>query len=184
MAKDETLSMSKSDLKELLGDINKEYQAKLESATNEIERLKATLEMQDRQRNAIKKNDRPEGLPKVQVLGSFAPIDHQGMLAKPFIEKNKDRYYRFINSRPDAASLRKAQGFEPVLDQKGGEVRYHDSILASMPRRAFEETIVKPVQQLREHKRNAIQHQFESEAEKAHVEVFGKVTYDKGESNE
>lgn len=186
MAKEtDQIMMSKADLKELVSDINKEYKDKLDSAATEIERLKLTLERQEKL-NDLTATKRDPNAPKIEVRhnpANFNPIDQHARLAKPYIQANKDKYYRYINSRSDQASSRRAQGFEPVKDAKGNEVRYHDSLLAEMPRRQFEEEIVKPVQDLRDHKRRSIKSDFEAVADREGIKTFGDVTYDKGDTN-
>jgi hypothetical protein len=179
--KEEEITITKSDLKEALDELNKEYKDKLDAANSKIEELRATLEMQDAKQSILKPNTQPEGAPKLEVIGNFNPIDHQGMLAKPYKEKNPDQYYRYINSKPDEASLRLAQGFKTVRDEKGNEVRYYDSVLASMPKRQFEETIAKPIQDLKKHRRGSAETQFHETGDALGVKTFGEVTYDKGE---
>lgn len=178
------MKVSKADLKEALADLNKEYKAKLDKATDEVARLKATLEMQEAKSKLQKPDERPKDAPRVQVIGNFNPIDQHGKLAKPYMDANPDKHYRFIRSKPDEVSLRRSQGFEPVMDKKGAEVRHYDTILASMPKTQFEETIAKPIKDLREFRRRSIGQRFHAEGEALGVQTFGDVTYDKEGKNE
>lgn len=157
----------------------KDLTGKLREATTQNEKLRAALELQEAKRGA-----RGEGkaTPGLDVIGSYTPTDIHSVMSAPYRDNNPSRHYRFISNHKDLRSLRRSQGYVPVVDKGGNEVRYMDTTLASMPKKQYVAQILKPKEKLREHRRGAIKNQFYEQAEKVKgIKPFGDIHYDKGE---
>jgi len=151
----------------------------LSDAKDENARLKATLEAQEAKH--IAKHPEAGEAKSIQVLGPLGPVDHLSRMAAPFEKDNPGHKFRFINTNPNLLSVRRGQGFEPVKDAKDQEIRYMDTVLASMPKERFKAEILAPRQLLKDHRRKAIAKNFHEYGKDLGVETEGTITFDKGE---
>ena len=171
------ITITKGQLESALQTIVADYSQKMVQADNKIEQLKLTLEMQER-KDGVKNPIRS----RIKVTAvDHGPPDHQSSLVKLYQKQLKGKYYRFANNRPDIRSLRRAQGYEPILDDKGHEVRYIDGVLMAMPRERHKDTIVQPREEKKKFRRGEIARRFHDEGQKQRIETFGDITYDEGD---
>jgi len=174
----DNIQLAPDQLNKALKAIVEDYTAKMATAENKIEELKLTLEMQGA-KDELGKPTRS----KVEVVAVMhGPMDHQAALVNLHQEKLKGKVARFVNNRPDIRSLRRSQGFDPILDKDGNEVRYIDGVLMAMPEKRHEKEIRGPKKRLKEFRRKAISRKFHERGKQLGVETYGDITYDKGES--
>jgi hypothetical protein len=173
----ETIQLTPEQLNKALKAIVEDYTAKMATAENKIEELKLTLEMQGAKTELGKPTKS-----KVEVVAVMhGPMDHQAALVDLHQKKLEGKSPRFVNNRPDIRSLRRSQGYEPILDKDGNEVRYIDGVLMAMPEERFEKEMRGPKKRLREFRRKAIARKFHERGKQHGVETYGDITYDKGE---
>lgn len=111
-----------------------------------FERMRVSLERDSALREVENKGQFADPALKVIRSGSLTPIDHQEATVAPF-KTDPSKMYRVINkANEELLQLRRFQGYEPVKDADGNEVRYMDGVLAEMPKRKYEETIGAQVQ--------------------------------------
>lgn len=139
--KDKLITMTEEQLESLKALIVEETAAKMTMDPDFRSKLRLQLERD----SAIKVVDARGQLqdPALRVIqsGSLGPIDHQEAVAAPH-KTDPSMTYRFINKDNEALyQLRRYQGYEPVRDAKGNEVRYMDGQLAKMPKAQYEDTI-------------------------------------------
>lgn len=139
--KEDMLMMSVEQLNEIKQQIAAETAKMLAESPDMIEKLRLTLERD----SAIKKVDARGQFadPALKIIqsGSLAPLDHQEAVAKPH-KTDPSKVYRFINKTNEALhELRRHQGYEPVKDEDGNEVRYMDGVLAAMPKERYDQEI-------------------------------------------
>ena len=167
---------SRADLEAIIKDIVKAYDVKIEAADNRIDQLSLTVEMHEK-KAAVGKT-KGSGI-KVTPRNYNAP-DHMSILADAHKGKLKDKIGRFVNNRPDMRSLRRYQGYDPILDDKGKEIRYMDGVLMGIPIEKHKEEIQKPREERKRFRAESVGSRFKEDAAKAGVEVIGEgITYDK-----
>lgn len=138
--KEELITMTREQLEELKRSIIEETARRMEDAPY-MERIKLALERQEATREVDVQGQFADPALRVITGGSLAPLDHQEALARPY-KTDPSMVYRFINKTDDNLHrLRRAQGYEPIRDANGNEVRYMDGVLAQMPREQYDETI-------------------------------------------
>ena len=182
--KEELVTMSKDELKQLMTDTMEEYKKEIESAKDEIERLKKTYERDEDIRYLKNRGQFADENLEVRQLGPLGPIDHQQVAIDNagVRDKLKGKKARFVSTNSELNSLRRAQGYEPVLDKDGNEVRYMDGVLMAMPEKRWEEEIAKPTKVRRDIHRRAIRENFEETGRKHGVETYGEgIQFDEGE---
>lgn len=139
--KEELITMSASALTELKDKIVAETTQMIMESEDFREKLRLNLE----QASALKtvENQGQFADPGVRMVqsGSLGPIDHQEAVVGPY-KTDKLMKYRVINNHDDTLNaLRRYQGWHPVLDVDGHEVRFMDGTLAKMPKEQYDETI-------------------------------------------
>lgn len=186
MAKDsgqdlqDVIKMSKKELDGVIQGIVKRYDEQLAAAMDMNEKLKLTLAMQSEKLEAVGKMTASRA--KLKVLNvDHGPPDHQQSLVKLHEDKLKGKAHRFVNTRADLRSLRRAQGYDPVLDGEGNEVRYMDGVLMTMSQEKFDRTIKAPKDARKAFRREGIVERFKETGQKHGVETYGDITYDKVE---
>jgi len=172
----DVIQLTPKELNKALKAIVEDYTAKMATAENKIEELKLTLEMH----GAKDELGKPEKSKVELVAVTHGPMDHQAALVELHQEKLKGKVPRFVNNRPDIRSLRRAQGYDPILDKDGIEVRYIDGVLMAMPEKRHEKEIREPKKRLREFRRKAIARKFHERGKALGVDTYGDITYDKG----
>lgn len=174
----EAIQLTPDQLNKALKAIVEDYTTKMATAENKIEELKLTLEMHGAKDELGKPTKS-----KVEIVAvRHGPMDHQQALVDLHQAKLVGKSARFVNNRPDIRSLRRSQGYEPILDKDGNEVRYIDGVLMAMPEKRFEKEIREPKKRLKEFRRKAIARKFHERGKQMGVETYGDITYDKGES--
>jgi len=167
---------SRADLEAIIKDIVKAYDVKIQAADNKIDQLALTIEMQEKKaevvspkRSSIKVTPRSLNVP-----------DHQSILVDANKDKLKGKIGRFVNNRPDMRSLRRFQGYDPIIGDDGKEVRYMDGVLMGISKERHKEEIQKPREERKQFRAESIGAKFKEDAAKAGVEVIGDgITYDK-----
>lgn len=181
--KEEMVTMSKEELKQLLGEVKKDFAEQIKNTEDRMERMKLSYERDDAVHQIKNKGEFADPNLKIQQLGPLGPIDHQqrAIKAAGVEDKLKGKAARFVNTNAELSSLRRSQGYEPVLDKKGNEVRYMDGVLMAMPQDRYDEEIVKPTKIRRDIHKAAIGQDFKETAAKHNVDVFGDgIQYDGG----
>lgn len=182
--KEELVTMSREELKSLMTETMEEYKNKIEAAEGEIERLKATYERDEDIKYLRNRGQFADKDIEIKQRGPLGPIDHQQVAIKNAdVEKKlKGKRARFVSTNSELHSLRRAQGYEPVLDKEGNEVRYMDGVLMAMPEERYKKEILEPNRARRELHRRAIRENYEEAGRRRGVETFGEgIQFDEGE---
>ncbi len=139
--KEELVTMSTSALTELKDKIVAETTIMIMESEDFREKLRLQLEQASALREVENQGQFGDPGVKMAESGSLGPIDHQEAVVGPY-KTDKLMKYRVINNHDDALNaLRRYQGWKPVLDVDGHEVRYMDGTLAGMPKMKYDETI-------------------------------------------
>jgi hypothetical protein len=181
--KEEMVTMSKSELKDLMGEIKSDFAEQIKNAEDRYEKLKLTYERDDAIHQVKNKGEFADTSVKIRQLGPLGPIDHQqrAIQTAGVDDKLKGKAARFVNTNAELTSLRRSQGYEPVLDKKGNEVRYMDGVLMAMPQDRYDKEIIEPTRIRKEIHKAAIGQDFKETAAKNRVETFGDgIQYDGG----
>jgi hypothetical protein len=146
----------------------------LKNAETVNDRLRISLELQEA-KTAPTDPMKPSGI----VYGpSFNPPNILEKVAVPYTKAEPDQHFRYISTHPSVYALRRGQGYEPVLDAKGAEVRQGDVVLAKMPKARFNEEVLQPRQDSVNLRKEAIEQRFHDEGKSLGVKTFGKISYD------
>jgi hypothetical protein len=144
------------------------------------ERATITLLVQEQ----VKKLLNPEPAPRIFVHTNdpWAQFK-EGMASVP--EKTSDgQKLRYGNTRPDAMARRRSQGYEPVLDESGNQIRVGDMVLLKISKEKHEKVIAEPLRARREARRSIVRNLAESFHETGRrlgVKTSGDITYDSKE---
>lgn len=155
-----------------------ELREQLKNAETSNERLKVSLELQEAKYKADridKGTNEPSG---IEYGPSFNPVNMLDKVAEPFTKEDRNSKYRFISTHPTLYALRRSQGYEPVLDSKGAEVRQADTVLAKMPKTRFEAEVVAPRKETAALRKDAIEQRFHEQGKDLGVKTFGHIKYD------
>lgn len=161
---------------EQIKEIEDRYEKKFAELEDRFDKLKAKYEKQDE----IAKLDQTK-TPNIKVMQNrpLGPIDHQASLVEKYKDKLKGKHFRFVNNHESVLSVRAAQGYEKIHDEKSGEVRYMDGVLMAMPERRYEETIKANTKDRRARHRGAILNDFKEQGRDLGVETYGRgIDYD------
>jgi len=162
-------------VEEQIAAMKAEFDAKIAESNDRCEKLKLTLEKKEVEKE-VKRVKPTDG---IKVTGSFNDSNVLDEMAKPYMEKDRDKRYRYISNHEQLRSLRRSQGFQPVLNDDGDEVRYMDMVLAKMPEGQYQKEIIAPKERRRRIHAAAIGQKFHEAGDSLGVETFGEVTYDK-----
>lgn len=187
--KEELVTMSRKELNELIQGVKDEFAEEIKEAKAGNEKLQKVLEQ-----NSVVDDIKHRGATaesRIKVHGSnqpyvnLKPIDKQAEMVKEHKDKLKGKVPRFVNNDPDLRSLRRYQGYEPVRDDDGNEVRYVDGVLMGIPIERYNEEIAKPREAKKNIARSGIADQFRESVERysgGSVEATGDISYDEGGS--
>ena len=188
--KEKLITMTEEQLAELRKSIVKETAEILKQEDDKRERLRVQLERDSALKKVDNKGQFADPAMRVIRSGTLSPVDHQSAVAAPYTTESSMKY-RFINRTNEALyALRRHQGYEPILDESGNEVRYMDGLLTKMPMRKYEETILAETRARKMLKKQAAHNAAENFAEMARregVEVTGdglKVDITRGSDKE
>lgn len=180
----EDVLISKREVEDIVKGLVAHYEKRIAETDDRVKQMQLTLEMQEMKSNVGKMKGSG-----IEVLAVFhPPVDHQKLAADPHRERPdlQGHVLRFCNNKPDIRSLRRSQGWNPVLDADSNEVRYMDGVLMSMEKNKYQKTWLKPKKDkktFREHARE-ISERFHNRGKELGVETYGDITYDKvGEPN-
>ncbi len=163
--------MTPDDYERIIADLK----SKLKDSETYNDKLKISLELQD----AKQAKNRIPDLPIISTGPSFNPMNILDKTAEPYLKTGSDQQFRYISTNPNLYALRRSQGYEPVKDAKGDEVRHMDAVLAKMPKARFEKEVVEPRKNIREMKKAAIDQRFHDVGAELGVTTFeGKIKYD------
>lgn len=182
--KDKLVTMTKEELEDLVNDITKEFREELEKTSNRTEALQIALEKDSAIAKVNAKGQYADRDLSITQLGPLGPIDHQkaAIVNAGVDDQLKDKAYRFVSTNPELRALRRSQGYEPILDSRGNEVRYMDGTLMAMSKAKHQELVRKPVETRKAIHRAAIKQEFENKAIRAGVVPTGEgIVLDKGE---
>lgn len=139
--KEELVQMTKEQLEDLKRVIIEETSAKMMMDPDFRDKLRLQLERDSAIKKVNAKGQFADPALKVIQSGSLTPVDHQEAVAKPY-KTDPSKTYRFINKDNEALyQLRRYQGYTPIKDESGNEVRYMDGVLADMPKAQYDETV-------------------------------------------
>jgi len=172
------VSMSKSDTEKLIKELKDGYDKKIADMESSFEKVKVQLEKNSNVRILEKKGEfRSNGV----EVRQYGPPDMRSRMDAKYKKAHPDRFHWWVTNHPTLLPLRRAQGFEPVLDKNGSEVTDLDGVLMSMPLAKAEEEILRPNQESRQRMREAIGGEFKEQAADMGVETFDDIKYDKVE---
>ena len=170
-----------TDNKEVKATSTNEYEQVIEELKNKLneaetsnERLRISLELQEKKAEA-KDPSKPSG---IEYGPSFNPANVLDKVGVPYAKKEPDKQFRYISTHPTVYALRRGQGYEPVLDEKGVEVRQGDTVLAKMPKERFNEEIVMPRKETKVLRKEAIETRFHEQGKDLGIKTFGQIIYD------
>lgn len=173
--------MSNEEIEALKDSIRAEFSAEIKDTNDRFEALKKSFEMQETLLHVDRKGAKNETAEKIKIRqrGPLGPIDHHGRLAEKYKEQLKGKKARFVTTADETLeSLRRGQGYEPIRDEDGNEVRYMDGTLMAMPMRRFEEEVQQPKREKREIHRSQIMKRFKEIGDSEGVETSVKFDYD------
>lgn len=180
----DVVSMTVEQFEQLKNAIRDEYQKKIDKLEDRFDKLVMRIEQKGAEQDLNYLRSDPRGGPKI-VVGPVmhGPPDHQKAVLEQAIKEGlvdpKMDATRFVNNHPDMRSLRRSEGYEPVILKDGSEARYMDGVLMKMPRARRVETHDKPVAARRAHRRSAIKAEFEQAADRLGFKTFGDgIRYD------
>lgn len=183
--KEEMVTMSKADLEKLLSDVRSDFEKRIAESDDRIEKLKLKYEKESAEKHIRTKGEYADKDLKIRQVGPLGPIDHQARSidVAGVRDKLKGKRARFVSTNAELRSLRRSQGYEPVLDKEGNEVRYMDGTLMAMPADRYENEIAEPARVRKELHKRAITNRFREDAAAAGVEVIGDgIKYDGGDA--
>lgn len=182
--KEELVTMTRSQLDEIVNKVRDETNKRIEEAENRMEALRRTYEQKE-QLSYLERRGQESTRDRIEVnqTGPLNPPDHMGRLereARRDGNLNNNQQSRWVNSdNKELHSLRRAQGYKPVKDGDGNEVRFMDTTLMAMPKQEYEENVKRPSEERKAHHRRAsAQHQFEQAAESEGIRTEGSISYD------
>lgn len=185
--KEEVVTMTKSELEELKESIRESMRDEIREATGP-DKLKKILEQNSVIKDLTDSGEERIG-GRVQVnsnptLANMKPIDMQARIAKEYADQLKGKVPRFVSTNAELRSLRRFQGYEPVRDAEGNEVRYVDGVLMGIPAERYAEEIEKPRQQRKAMAKPDRTEQFFEKVREAGLEPYGDgITYDQEVTN-
>jgi hypothetical protein len=178
--KDELVSMSKADLDVLVDSVRARYDEEIESLKGHVERLSKELEKKEKVSYLNRRGQ--EGLKskgiEINQKRALNPVDHQSKLVEEHKEKLKGKRSRFVTNNESLRSLRRAQGYEPVRDEDGNEVRYMDGVLMGIPERRYEEEIASDREYRKSLRRQQLRENFKDKAAESGMDTFGDIDFD------
>jgi hypothetical protein len=172
------IQMTPEQLDDIIAGIRKETAETMNKLTDRIDKM--ALRLESEQKIGFVKTR--GGGQKISVEYSGSPLDHQSRLAQTHSEKLKGKRARFITNDPNLRALRRYQGYDPVLDESGNEVRYMDGVLMTMNKDKYREEILKPKKERQALLKDSARHgeRFRAQAEELGVEIEGTgISYDK-----
>jgi len=176
---DELVTMTKEQLEALKSEIKGEFEARMIAAEDRVEKLRLKYESQEAESYVNRKGQDQRIVVHSRAMG---PPDRMDLIANEHSDKLKGKVARFVTERPEITSLRRSQGYEPVRDEDGKEVRYMDGVLMAMPERKYQEEIAKPVRERRALNKKAAVERFKGTAQNYGFEVEGAgIQYDRGD---
>jgi hypothetical protein len=175
---DKTMSVAREEA--LVGEIEG-LRKQLEDAMTSNERLRISLELQEKKLHLEKPETAGVGASKIEYGISYNPDNVLDRVAEPFKKEDPGSEFRFISNHPTVRPLRRGQGYEPVKDKDGNEVQCIDVTLAKMPRSRYEQEILAP----RKAKKaggtlKEIAERFHQAGAEAGVKTSGTIKYDSG----
>lgn len=177
---DELVTMSKDQLKETMREVMSEYDKRIEDAESRMEKLQLEYEKKEKQ-SYMNRRGKESTSRRIQVnqTGPLNPIDHQGRLVEKHKDKLKGKAHRFVTtSNEELLSLRRSQGWEPVHDEDGNEVRFMDGVLMAMPEGRYEKDVQQPKEERKALHRSSIEENFKSQGESQDVQTEGNIQFD------
>lgn len=178
---DKLKGMSDAEIEALKDSIRAEFAPQLKDAADQIDRLKKSLEMQETLQKIDRRGEENETahVIKISQRGPLGPVDQHGRLAEQFKEQLKGKKARFVTTADETLnSIRRGEGYKPVLDEEGNEVRYIDGTLMAMPEREYEEKVAKPKRERAAIHRSQIKDRFENVGKAEGVETSVSIKYD------
>lgn len=139
--KDALITMSPDQLQTLVAKVQAETAALMADSPDFINKVRLQLEQNSALRTIENQGQFADPGVKVMQSGPLGPIDHQEAVIRPHMT-DPSMKYRVINHRDETLyAIRRYQGYEPVRDAEGHEVRFMDGQLAQMPKDHYNETI-------------------------------------------
>lgn len=178
--KDELIQMSKSDLDTLIEGVVQKHNSEISEMKSHVERLEGELKKREQVSYLQRRGQESLRSKGVEVHQSrpLNPIDHQSQLVKENADKLKGKQPRFVTNNESLRSLRRAQGYEPVRDEDGNEVRYMDGVLMGIPERRYKEEIESDREYRKSLRRQQLKSNLEQRGAESGVETFGDIDFD------
>ncbi len=180
--KAELVQMSVADFKAMLSEVVKTFNEEIGEMRTQQDKLVATLERESTVQNI--KSARTGG-PAVQVIGvNYTPKTATDIIEEKYKDKiDGTERKRWVNTRETLRSLRRAQGWTPILDEKGDEVRVGDTSLMKMSEERYQREVRGPQNAQRDDRRRATKESVDSDlretAKRAGAQVVGPgIVYD------
>lgn len=174
---EELITFTADEIEKLKASIVEETTTKIMESPDFRERLRLQLEQSSAMRSIDIRDRVADPALIVMQSGPLGPIDHQEAAVAPF-KTDKSMKYRVINHRDETLNaVRRYQGWEPVRDKDGHEVRFMDGTLASMKIAKYDETIgaqTRAKKMLRRQSAELETERFKETAQSKGFETFGE----------
>lgn len=173
------VQLSDEDFGKIVEMVQSKFQEQLDSANDRIEQMAIQLEKKDAERHLKHKGQFTDKNLVIRPV-RFGPPDHLSNLVKTAKETHDfaGKHIRFVNNDQNIRSLRRAQGYDPVVDENGNEYRYMDEVLMTIPQGKYQAEIKQPTEDRKRFNRQGIAESFRETAEGLGVEATGDITYD------
>lgn len=178
------ITMTQSELTALIESVASKFIDKQNDMENRIEKLKVMYEKQDAENYLKHRGEFADQSIEIVQLGALSPVDNETALAQKARELHgfgNDTLLRFVNNHDTIRPLRRSQGWEPVHDEKGNEVRDVDMVLMAMPRQKYDETVGKQKKAKKNFRKKAreITREFhDNNANHKGIKTYGEIRYD------
>jgi mRNA-degrading endonuclease RelE of RelBE toxin-antitoxin system len=172
--------MSKEDLDTLIDSVVKKHNSEISEMKGHVKRLEAELKKREEVSYLERRGQeslKSKGV-EVHQARPLNPIDHQAQLVKENKDKLKGKVARFVTNNESLRSLRRAQGYEPVRDEDGDEVRYMDGVLMGIPEQRYKQEIESDREYRRSLRRQQLKNNLEERGAESGVETFGDIDFD------
>lgn len=178
--KEELVTMSKSDLDSLIEQVEQRHNEQIADMKGHVEKLEQELKKREEVSYIKRRGEeslKSKGI-EVNQKRPLNPIDRQSKILEEHKDKLKGRRPRFVTNNESIRSLRRAQGYEPVRDEDGNEVRYMDGILMGIPEQRYKEEIEADREYRKSLRRQSLREHLQRQGEQSGVQTFGDIDFD------
>ena len=180
LQKDSVAEFTGDEVNQIVKSISEEFNKKYAALDDRLEKLRLTME----------KDTIIRDVKTAAVAGSLKPVGARSLNPRSPMDKIAEEYrtrmkipgnvrLRFVNKHSTLRPLRRSQGYEPVLDEKGAEVQHVDVVLMKIPQEKYREEVSEPRRERRAAIHGALEANFDDDARSHGLEPIGSgIAYD------